>query len=111
MTQLQVLTSHLSVLAVVGALYATWLLFNFSRRMTEVTRMAEHYRWFIVGEVFLGVALLGYVLLSNAALVHGPPFLLSPLFALLAFHLPLALGVGISLVVTLIYWGWLVRKL
>jgi hypothetical protein len=106
----QILTSHFGVVAVIGAIYVTRLLLTFSRRMNEVTRMSNRYNWFRLGTVFLYLSLFSYILRCNAALTGKPQFLLSPLFALLTFHLPLAIGVSISLIVTLFYWGWLFRK-
>ncbi|MGC9357205.1 MAG: hypothetical protein ACP5GX_05040 [Anaerolineae bacterium] len=110
MTDLQILTSHLGAVAVGGALYVSSLLLTFSRRMNEVTRMRARYRWFRVGNILIGLAFFGYILLCSAALGGEPAFLLNSDTVLLIFHLPLALGIGINLIVTLLYWGWLLRK-
>ncbi|MFP4344064.1 MAG: hypothetical protein ACLFU8_05165 [Anaerolineales bacterium] len=110
MNTLQILTSHFTVVAIIGAIYVVRLLLTFSRRMNEVTRMTRRYIWFRVGVLFLYLSLFSYILRCSAALTGKPQILLSPHFALLTFHLPLATGVSISLVVTLFYWAWLFRK-
>ncbi len=106
----QILTSHLGLMALVGTLYLCHLLQTFSRRMGAVTKMPAHYNWFHVGNSLIAVAALSYITQSSVAMTGAPALVLTTTFAILTFHLPLALGVGINLATTLIYWGWLMKE-
>lgn len=110
MNDLQILTSHLVLPMLIAILYIGWILRALSRRLGEVTRMKPYYYWFYVGETFIALAMFGYTLYNNASLRGKPGWLIKPSVTLLVFHLPLALGIMINSVVTLIYWGWLIRK-
>mgnify|MGYP000903244462 FL=1 len=110
MNTLQILTSHLGLIALGSTIYIIQLLKAFSRRIGEVTKMPAYYRWFDAGSALIAVAFLGQAFLCSAALTGQPALLLSPTFALCILHLPLALGVGITLVIAFIYWGWLIHE-
>ncbi|MBN1262185.1 MAG: hypothetical protein JXB35_16020 [Anaerolineae bacterium] len=110
MTDLQILTSHLGILALVATMFICRILRVLSSRMGTVTRMPPYHRWFNVGNAFLGLGTLGYVAQCSAALAGKPAVVLTPDFELLAFHLPLTAGVIINLIVTLKYWGWLAKS-
>lgn len=110
MSNFQTLTSHLGLPMVIAVLYIGWILRTFSQRIGNVTKMKSYYRWFDVGNVLVALAILGYTLTNSAEFLERPAFFTKPNATLLIFHLPLTLGVGIDLIVTLIYWGWLLRK-
>ncbi len=110
MRHFQTLTSHLGLPMIIATLLLGWILRAFSRRLGEVTKMKPHYRWYYVGDAFIGLAALGHTLYSNAALTGQPAQMLTPLAVLGLFYLPLTLGVLIHLVITWLYWGWLIRK-
>ncbi len=110
MTDTEVLTSHLGTGLLIGILYISWLLRVLSRRMSEVTKMRAYYRGFDLGSALLIVATLSYILQCNAALAQHPTMVLNVEFTLIAFYLPLTLGVTVNLVSALIYWGWLFRR-
>lgn len=110
MNTLQILTSHLGLMALGSTLYVIYLLRAFSRRIGEVTKMPAYYRWFDASSVLIAVAFLGQALLCSAALAGRPAILLSPTFALCILHVPLVLGAGIALVIAFIYWGWLIHE-
>jgi hypothetical protein len=110
MTTAQILTSHLGLMALVGTLYLCHLLQTFSRRMGDVTKMTAYHNWFHVGNSLIAVAAMSYIVQSSAAMTGAPALVLTTAFAVLTFHLPLALGVGINLATTLIYWGWLMKE-
>lgn len=95
---------------VIAVLYIGWILRTFSQRIGDVTKMKSYYRWFDVGNIFLALAILGYTLINSAEFLERPAFFTRPSAPLLIFHLPLTLGVVIDLIITLIYWGWLLRK-
>lgn len=74
--------------------------------------MAPIFRYYYVGLVFLAISLIThfvvvYVLL---ALEKTPGWVNSSLFLLLAYHLPLAIGLSLGLVITWRYWSWLVTE-
>lgn len=110
MNNFQILTSHLVLPMLVAILYVGWILRALSRRLGEVTKMKPYYHWFYVGESLIALAIVGYTLHNNASLRGKPTWLMKPGITLLVFHLPLALGILVNLTVTLIYWGWLLRK-
>jgi hypothetical protein len=110
MTDIEVLTSHLGTGILIGILYTSWLLRVLSRRMSEVTKMRAYYRGFDLGSALLIAATLSYIFQCNAVLAQQPAGVLNVKFALATFYLPLALGIGINLVIAIIYWGWLFRR-
>ena len=110
MTIAQILTSHLGLMALVGTLYLCHLLQIFSQRMGAVTKMPAYHSWFHVGNSLIAAAALSYIVQSSAAMTGAPDLVLTTTFTVWTFHLPLALGVGINLAVTLIYWGWLIKE-
>ncbi len=110
MKDLEILTSHLGTALFLAVLYLCWLLRILSRRMGEVTRMPPYYRFFDIGNILLLIATLSYILVCSASLSQKPALLLAPMFLFWSFYMPLALGVGINLTITLVYWGWLARE-
>jgi hypothetical protein len=40
----------------------------------------------------------------------APPVLLEPWFTLVSFHIPLAVGVTIDLLLVRYYWGWILKE-
>lgn len=110
MSEGQILTSHLGLVLFAGMLYVCYLLRTFSQRMGAVTKMPRYYRWFDVGNALITLATITYVLTSNAVLAGQPLRYLAPSYTLLAFHLPLALGISINLFTALQYWGWLAKQ-
>lgn len=110
MTASEVLTSHLGAGILLGILVVTRLLHSLSRRLGDVTKMRPYYFGYTIGSILILVATLGYLFRCSAGLVQSPAIVLSTAFALIAFYIPLALGVSINCAVALIYWGWLFRR-
>ena len=110
MNPLQTLTAHLGLPMIIAMLYLGWILRAFSRRLGDVTKMKPYHRWYYIGDTFIAVAALGHTMYTNATLTGHPPWFLSPVAALSLFHLPLTLGALINLIITWLYWGWLIRK-
>jgi chromate transport protein ChrA len=83
-----------------------------SQRIGEVTKMPPLYRGFYIGAACLVVALFVRLLRVSTLMAspEGAAFLNDDLFYLLAYHLPSALGLTVSLVVTWRYWSWLLRE-
>jgi len=103
------LAGSLGLLAVISTVFTLAAL---SQRIGEVQKMPPLYRGFYLGAACLIVALLVRFLRVSALLAspEGPTFLRDDRFYLLAYHLPLALGLTVSLVVTWWYWSWLLRE-
>jgi len=109
---IEVVTTPWGPIGLLALIYASFLYLNLSRRLGAVTKMPPYYHGFLVASLFLGIALVAYVE-RKAAHLSGEPgvsFLLSPLFGLLCFHLPLFLGVLIDLVIVWKYWSWLLKE-
>jgi hypothetical protein len=103
------LAGSLGLLAVISTLFTLAAL---SQRMGEVRKMPPLYRGFYFGIACLIAALLIRFLRVSALLASsgGATFLSDDRFYLLAYHLPLAVGLTVSLVVTWWYWSWLLRE-
>ena len=103
------LAGSLGLLAVI---YTLFTLAAFSQRIGQVRKMPPLYRGFYLGDACLIAALLVRFLRVSALLAppEGPAFLNDDRFYLLAYHIPMALGLTVSLGVTCWYWGWLLRE-
>ncbi|MEA3309627.1 MAG: hypothetical protein U9Q70_08980 [Chloroflexota bacterium] len=110
MTALEIITGNLGLPIFIGTLYIGWLLMGLSQRLGVVTKMKAYYRWFNLGNILISISLLSYIFRYNATLAQRPQLFLTPLFTLLTFHLPLALGVVLNVTIALIYWNWLGHK-
>ncbi len=102
----------LSPLGTVSLIFLFFILARLSEKLGAVTKMAPHYRWFWVGQGFLAIALIGQFLRIGVSLTQQAsyPWLDTPAFYLIAYHLPMAIGITISLVVTWRYWSWLLTE-
>ena len=108
---MNVITTPLGPVGLFSIAYLSLLFGNFSRRLTAVTKMEDHYRWFPLAGLLIGLAAMSQLIRGTAIVAQSPPqFLCTPLFALLSFHLPLALGVTLDLVLVWYYWAWILRE-
>jgi hypothetical protein len=107
-----VVTTPLGTAALLSLLFLSVLFANLSRRLGAVTKVADHHRWFTVAQVCIGVAGVSQLIRGSAGLAPdlALPFLLKPWFALVSFHMPLAVGVTVCLGLVWYYWGWIVRE-
>jgi hypothetical protein len=103
------LAGSLGLLAVIATILTLAAL---SQRIGEVTKMSSLYRGFYIGAACLIVALFVRFLRVSVLMAssEGSAFLYDDRFYLLAYHLPLALGLTVSLVITWQYWSWLLRE-
>ena len=107
-----VITSPLSVAALLALFYLSLLFENLSRRLGDVTKMTDHLPWYRLAQVCIGVAALSHLIRGTAHLAPqlAYPFLLEPWFALVSFHLPLAVGVTVCLALVWHYWRWILTE-
>ena len=101
-------------LGVLALAYLLIILGLLSGRLGAVLNMPPKHRWFYLGAGLVAVAWLAYVALVGLA---ADPRLAATLDSataqtlLLAFyHLPLAVGLTIGLVIAWRYWSWLLRQ-
>lgn len=105
----ELVVTLLGPMSLAGLIFAVSLYINLSRRLGTVTKMPPHYRWFLVGNGFLVLA-LGTSIPRRAAYLscrEEVTFLITPAFGLFLFHIPLFIGTTICAITTWRYWSWL----
>nr|HID14607.1 hypothetical protein [Anaerolineae bacterium] len=109
---MKVITTPLAPVGLLAVVYLGFLFANFSRRLGAVTKMADYYRWFMVANGFVTLAVVSQIMRGAANLAPhlAPPVLLEHWFALVSFHIPLAIGVTLDLVLVWYYWEWILRE-
>jgi hypothetical protein len=110
---LRIFAAILGTAGLAGVLYALAVLAQFGRKLGAVTKMRPYYRGYYVAIICVGLALITRLLRASVFWAEQPqaiPFLSEPLFQLLLYHLPLAIGLTASLVVTWHYWSWLLKE-
>lgn len=109
-TLMEILLPPLGPVGLIGLLFVLDVYYHLSRRLGEVTRMPPYYRRFLIGSGFVGVAILVQIMRTSAYISRHPEvsLLLSPSFGLLTFHLPLLIGISISVLTAWRYWSWLI---
>ena len=107
-----VITAPLGPVGLLAVAYMGILFANFSRRLSTVTKMKNYYRWFVMATILVVVAAASQVMRSTASLApeKAPRILLEPWFSLISFHIPLAIGVSITMWLVWYYWGWILRE-
>ncbi len=107
-----VITTLLAPMGLLSIVYLSFLFANLSRRMSAVTKMKDYCRWFVVAGGFVALAAMSQVVRGTAALAPelASPVLLQRWFALVSFHIPLAVGVTLDLVLVRYYWGWTLKE-
>jgi hypothetical protein len=107
-----VITTPLGAIGLLIVVYLSILFANFSRRLCAVTKKMDYYRWFQVAGGLVLLAAMSQIIRGIAALAPhlAPPVLLTPWFALVSFHTPMALGVTIDLVLVWHYWSWTLKE-
>ncbi len=103
----------ISPLGTISLIFLFFILARLSEKLGAVTKMAPHYRWFWVGLGFLVIALIAQFLRISVLFANQDSnlwFDTTPVFYLIAYHLPMAIGITISLAVTWRYWSWLLTE-
>ena len=93
--------------------FALAVLAQFGRKLGKVTAMRPYYRGYYAAIALVGLALV--VRFIRVSLFWAPPgtnssVLNDPIFYLLLYHLPLALGLCVGLGITWRYWSWLLKE-
>ncbi len=106
------ITSPLGVGAVVAVLFLSLLFANLSRRLSAVNKQTYHRLSFRIATDLIAIAAFSQIVRASANLAPDKaiPALLTPTFALLAYHLPLTVGVTLCLVQVVRHWGWIIRE-
>jgi hypothetical protein len=94
-------------------IYALLILAQFGRKLGAVTKMKPYYKVYYAAACCVGLALV--MRLIRASVFWAPPetiptLLNSSTFYLVLYHLPLAIGLSLGLVVTWHYWSWLLKE-
>ena len=106
------ITTPLAPIGLLGIVYLAILFASLSRRLSAVTKMPDHQSWFFVAGGLVALAAVSQVIRGTADL--APHLALSvlqePWFALVSFHIPLAIGVTLCLVLVLYHWRWVLGE-
>jgi len=97
---------------ILAVLYLGLLFASLSSRLSAVTKQRFKSTWSAVGTGFVAVAAISQILRGAATLAPdlAPPLLLTPWFAVVTFHVPLAIGVSITLWSVWSHWNWILRE-
>lgn len=105
----------LTLLGTVGTLSLIvlfYILAKLSERFGSVIKMAPLYRYYYLVILFLAIGCITQLFVARATLTieHSQVWFTTPWFLFLAYHLPLALGLTIGLVIAWRYWSWLITE-
>jgi hypothetical protein len=90
-------------------IYTLVILAQFGRKLGAVTKMTPYYRGYYLAIGCVGLALMIRLLRISIFQVPSEDALHAPTFYLLLYHLPLAIGLSLSLGITWRYWSWLLK--
>jgi hypothetical protein len=90
-------------------IYMLFILAQFGRKLGAVTKMSPYYRGYYIAIGCVGLALMVRLLRISVFQVPSDDILHTSLFYLLLYHLPLAIGLSLSLGITWRYWSWLLK--
>ncbi len=105
-------TVWLGTVGTLSLLALFYILAKLSERFGSVIKMQPLYRYYYLALIFLAIASLAHLAVAKSVSAPGsiPDWFNSTLFLLLAYHLPLTIGVTIGMVITWRYWSWLVTE-
>ena len=89
-----------------------YIMAKLSERFGSVIKMPPIYRYFYLAILILLVSYITNLLVVRTIITpeDSPLWWAAPWFLLLAYHLPMAIGVTIGLIVTWRYWSWLITE-
>jgi len=102
----------MGTLGTLSIVFLLYILARLSERLGSVERMEPIYRYYYLALLLIVLAYVFHLLVVRVNLTpeNFPDWVLAPWFVLLAYYLPLAVGLTIGLVVTWQYWSWLIRE-
>ena len=103
----------LGSLGLFSLLYALVILAQFSKKLGAVTKMRPLYRGYYVAACLVGLALVVRFIRTSVFMASPgsmSPILTEPLFYLFLYHLPLALGTTLGVILAWHYWSWLLKE-
>jgi hypothetical protein len=106
------ITTPLGSVGLVAIMYLGGIFSTLSERLNVVAKRADYHRWFWLGNILIAIAATSQAIRSTAALAptSALPTLLDPWFALVTFHIPLAVGSTFDLLLVRYYWGWILKE-
>jgi len=107
-----VITTALGPFGLAAIVYLGFLLSTLSERLNAVAKKKRYHHWFQVSNSLIALATMSQVIRSAASLAPACalPTILEPWFALVTFHIPLAVGATGDLVLVWYYWGWILKE-
>ena len=102
----------LGTLGTLSVIILFYILAKLSEKFGSVIKMSPIFRYYYVALGFWIIGFITHLLVARAVLTpeSTSAWFVAPWFLLLAYHLPLAIGVTIGLVITWRYWSWLVTE-
>jgi len=99
-------------LGILSLLPLIFILAKLSARFGSVVKMAAIYRFYYLALFFVAIGALTHLVVAGANLEpqKAPGFITSPDFLFFTYHLPLAIGVTIAIIITWLYWSWLITE-
>lgn len=94
-------------------IYTVIILARLSQKLGAVTKMPPYYKGFYVSVALLCLALVSRVVHISAVLTETgrtAALFAEESFSLAAHHVPMALGMLVSVLVAGRYWGWLLKE-
>ena len=110
---MSIVSAILGSVGLAALLFTFVILAQFGRKLGAVTKMRPYYQGYYVATGFAGLALVERFI--RASVFWAPPETISallndPVFYLLLYHLPQAIGLSLSLGITWRYWSWLLKE-
>jgi hypothetical protein len=106
---LTVLFGTFGTLSVIVLFY---ILAKLSEKFGSVIKMPPIYRFYYLAILILLVGYVANLLVVRTIVApdNSSAWFATPQFLLLVYHLPMAIGVTIGLIVTWRYWSWLITE-
>jgi len=110
---MDIIGAILGSVGLASLVYALVILAPFGRKLGAVTKMKPYFKGYYVAASLVSVALVvRFVRASVFWAPRGsiPPLLNSSIFYLFTYHIPLAIGLFLGLLITWHYWSWLLKE-
>jgi hypothetical protein len=110
---MEIIGAILGSVGLASLVYVLLILAPFGRKLGAVTKMKPYYKGYYIAASLVGVALVIRIVRASvfwAPRETIPSLLSSSLFYLFLYHLPLAIGLCLGLLITWYYWSWLLKE-